>query len=375
VQRRHAPFNDTIRALVRLGARHPNRDKRARVAEQPLVMKTRRSPVLGVTVDGGTGRDSLAGSLRLRVECMDNRAEVREFLISRRAKVDPKEVGLPEGTNRRVAGLRRSEVATLAGVSVEYYTKLERGAISGASPEVLHAVAKALRLNDAERAHLFDLAHAASPVARPPRRRNPKSWTPHPSLQWTLDAITVGPAFVRNGRMDLLAANALGRAFYQDAYDMPGQLPNIARFTFLDPRAFTFYPDWDSFAEITVSILRTEAGRDRHNKELHDLIGELSTRNEEFRRLWGAHDVRHHGTGFKTFHHSVVGEMTLAYEGMEMESEPGLTLTIYAAEPGSPSAERMQLLASWAASADPGAQDTYELPNAAQDGKPSKPRG
>lgn len=281
---------------------------------------------------------------------MDNRAEVREFLYTRRAKVTPDAVGLPAGGNRRVAGLRRSEVAALAGVSVEYYTKLERGAISGASPEVLHAIAKALRLDDAERAHLFDLAHAASPVARPPRRRNPKTWRPHPSLQWTLDAVTAGPAFVRNGRLDLLAANPLGRAFYTDAYDMPGQTPNLARFTFLDARAADFYPDWDAFAEITVSILRTEAGRDPHNKELHDLIGELSTRSEDFRRLWGAHDVRHHGTGFKTFQHAIVGEMTLAYEGLEMEAEPGLTLTIYAAEPGSPSAERMQLLASWAAS-------------------------
>ncbi len=130
---------------------------------------------------------------------MDNRAEVREFLTSRRAKVTPEQVGLPEGTNRRVPGLRRSEVAALAGVSIEYYTKLER---------------------------------AASPVARPPRRRNPKCWTPHSSLQWILDAVTSGPAFVRNGRLDILAANALGRAFYQDVYDMPGRTPNIARFTF-----------------------------------------------------------------------------------------------------------------------------------------------
>lgn len=285
---------------------------------------------------------------------MDNRAEVREFLTSRRAKVDPKDVGLPPGTNRRVDGLRRTEVAVLAGVSVEYYTKLERGAISGASPEVLNAIAKALQLDDAERAHLFDLAHAASPVARPPRKRSPKHWTPHPSLQWILDGVTAGPAFVRNGRMDLLAANSLGRAFYKDAYGMPGRIqgqpPNLARFTFLDRRSYDFYPDWDSFAEITASILRTEAGRDPRNKELHDLVGELSTRNEEFRRLWGAHDVRHHGTGFKTFHHSDVGEMTLAYEGMDMEAEPGLTLTIYCAEPGSDSAERMRLLASLAAS-------------------------
>ncbi|MFE5566587.1 helix-turn-helix transcriptional regulator [Amycolatopsis japonica] len=281
---------------------------------------------------------------------MDNRAEVREFLTSRRAQVTPEQAGLPTGTNRRVTGLRRSEVATLAGVSVEYYTRLERGAIRGASPEVLASLAKALRLDDAERAHLFDLAQAASPVARPPKRRNPKSWVPHQSLQWALDAVGAGPAFVRNGRMDLLAVNVLARAFYKDVYDMPGQPPNIARFTFLDDRAHEFYPDWEAFAEVTVSILRTEAGRDPHNKDLHDLIGELSTRSDEFRRRWGAHNVRHHGTGFKTFQHPIVGELTLAFEGLEMAAEPGLTLTIYTAEPGSPSAERLRLLASWAAS-------------------------
>lgn len=153
-----------------------------------------------------------------------------------------------------------------------------------------------------------------------------------------------------SGRMDLVATNLLGRAFHQPIYDMPGQPPNIARFTFLDERAEDFYPEWDRFAEITVAILHTEAGRDPHHRQLHDLIGELSTRSEEFRRLWSRHDVRHHGTGSKTFRHPVVGEMTLAYEGLQLEAEPGLTMTIYAAEPGSASAERMQLLASWAAS-------------------------
>ncbi|MFJ6300581.1 helix-turn-helix transcriptional regulator [Pseudarthrobacter oxydans] len=281
---------------------------------------------------------------------MDNRAEVREFLVSRRAQVSPQQAGLPAGANRRVKGLRRSEVAILAGLSVEYYTRLERGAISGASGQVLESIARALRLDDAERAHLFDLAQAAGPAARPPRRRSSKSYVPHQSLQWALDAVTAGPAFVRNGRMDLLAGNPLMRAFYKDCYDMPGQPPNIARFTFLDERARRFYPDWDAFAEVTVSILRTEAGRDPRNKELHDLVGELGTRSEEFRKLWGEHNVRHHGTGFKTFNHPIVGEMTLAFEGLEMAAEPGLTLTIYTAEPGSPSAERMQLLASWAAS-------------------------
>jgi transcriptional regulator with XRE-family HTH domain len=280
---------------------------------------------------------------------MNNRADVREFLTSRRAKISPEAVGLPAGSNRRVAGLRRSEVATLAGVSVEYYTRLERGAISGASPEILQAISRALNLDDAERAHLFDLAHAASPIARPPKRRNSKSWNPHISLQWALDAVTAGPAFVRNGRMDLLAGNALARAFYKDVYDMPGQPPNLARFTFLDERAHDFHPDWDAAAEVVVSILRTEAGRDPHNKELHDLVGELSTRSQEFRRLWSSHDVRHHGAGAKVFRHPVVGEMTIAYEGLEMAAEPGLTLTIYTAEPGSPSEEAMRLLASWAA--------------------------
>lgn len=161
--------------------------------------------------------------------------------------------------------------------------------------------------------------------------------------------MTTGPAFVRNGRLDILAANNLGRAFYRQVYDMPGSPPNMARFTFLDPRASDFYPDWDFFAAVTVAILRTEAGRDPHNKELHDVIGELCTRSDAFRRLWGAHDVRQHGTGSKTFRHPLVGEVTVAYEGMAMESEPGLTLTVYAAEPGSASAERLQLLASWAA--------------------------
>jgi transcriptional regulator with XRE-family HTH domain len=281
---------------------------------------------------------------------MDKRAEVREFLTSRRARLTPARVHLPVAANRRVEGLRRSEVATLAGVSVEYYTRIERGAIAGASPEVLDSIARALCLDDAERAHLFDLAHASSPVARPPRRRPARTWEPHRSLQWVLDSVTAGPAFVRNGRMDVLAVNPLARAFYQDVFEMPGQPPNIARFTFLDERARDFYPDWGLFADVTVAILRTEAGRDPHNKELHDLIGELSTRSEDFRGRWSTHNVRHHGTGFKTFRHRIVGELTLAFEGLEMAAEPGLTLTIYAAEPGSPSDQAIRLLASWAAS-------------------------
>jgi transcriptional regulator with XRE-family HTH domain len=263
---------------------------------------------------------------------MDNRQEAREFLVSRRAKLTPEQANLSTGTNRRVPGLRRSEVATLAGVSIEYYSKLERGALAGVSAGVLDAIARALQLDDAERAHLFDLAHAAgsSALVRP-RRRAAKPWSPRPSLQWTLDAVTDGPAFVRNGRMDLLAANRLARAFYADVYADPQRPPNLARFAFLDQRARRFYPDWGLAADICVAILRTEAGRDPHDKELQKLVGELSTRSDEFRTRWGAHNVRHHGTGAKTYHHPIVGELTLAYEGLELAAEPGLTLTIYTA--------------------------------------------
>ncbi|WP_097885008.1 helix-turn-helix transcriptional regulator [Streptomyces sp. st140] len=283
---------------------------------------------------------------------MDNREEVREFLTSRRAKITPDQAGLPAGSRRRVPGLRRSEVAALADMSVEYYAKLERGNLAGVSPSVLEALARALRLDEAERAHLVNLAQAANgsdALTRPRRRTATRQWTPHRSLQWTLDAITAGPAFVRNGRMDILATNPLFRAFYTDLYATPGNQQNLARFTFLDPAARRFYPDWDAFADITVAIVRTEAGRNPHDKDLHDLVGELSTRSDEFRTRWGAHNVRHHSTGTKHFHHHAVGELALAFEGLDMASAPGLNLTIYTAEPGSPSEEGLRLLATWAA--------------------------
>jgi transcriptional regulator with XRE-family HTH domain len=283
---------------------------------------------------------------------VDRRDEVRDFLVSRRAKVTPDQVGLPAGHNRRVPGLRRSEVAALAGLSVEYYAKLERGAIDGASEQVLDAIARALQLDDAEREHLTLLARTtdgAAAVRRRPKRSSLESRT-RPSLQWALDAVTAGPAFVRNGRMDVLAANRLASAFYCDMYADTRRPPNIARFTFLDPAGERFYPDWESAADICVAILRTEAGRNPHDRQLHDLVGELSTRSHDFRTRWGSHNVRHHGAGTKRFHHRVVGELVLAYEGLEMAAEPGLTLTIYTAEPGSPSDERLRLLGSWAAS-------------------------
>ena len=282
---------------------------------------------------------------------MENQSEVREFLMSRRAKLTPEQAGLPGGSNRRVTGLRRTEVATLAGVSVEYYAKLERGAIAGASTSVLEALARALQLDDTERTHLFDLARAADgiPLSGRPRRRVSKNAANRPSLQWALSAITGGIAFVRDQHQDLLATNELGRAFYSPLIGDGGRTPNLARFQFLDPASREFYPDWDLFAEMCVAIMRTEAGRDPHDKGLQDLVGELSTRSDVFRKLWGAHDVRTHGSGTKRFNHPVVGELTLAYEGLALAADPGLVLTIYTAEPGSPSAERLALLASWAA--------------------------
>ncbi|BAL89615.1 putative DNA-binding protein [Actinoplanes missouriensis 431] len=278
---------------------------------------------------------------------MDNRAEVRDFLTTRRAKITPERAGLPVTGTRRVSGLRRSEVAALAGVSVEYYAKLERGSLAGVSAGVLDAIARALQLDDAERAHLVRLAQAANgsnAVLRPSRR--PKPWSVRPGLQWALDAVT-SPAIVVNGRQDLLAANTLARAMYTDVFAAPE--PNFGRFTFLDAAARRFYPDWNLAADMTVANLRTAAGKDPHDKGLHDLVGELSTRSDEFRRRWGAHNVRIHGAGVKTFRHHVVGELVLAYETMDLQAEADLAMTVYAAEPGSATADALALLASWAA--------------------------
>jgi len=274
--------------------------------------------------------------------------------MSRRARLTPEEAGLAAGSNRRVAGLRRSEVAVLADVSVEYYAKLERGSIAGASSSVLESISRALRLDDTERAHLFDLARAADgiPTSGRSRRRATVQTGARLSLQWALEAITEGVAFVRDPYQNLLATNALGRAFYSPVIGDGGRTPNLARFQFLDPASRDFYPDWDLFGEMCVGIMRAEAGRDPHDRTMQDLVGELSTRSETFRTLWGAHNVRTHGSGTKRFHHPVAGELTLAYEELAITAEPGLVLLVYTAEPGSPSAERLHLLASWSASED-----------------------
>jgi len=278
-----------------------------------------------------------------------NRADVRDFLVTRRARITPQQAGLPfYGGNRRVPGLRREEVAMLAGVSADYYTRLEKGNLSGVSDSVLEAIAGALQLDEAERLHLRDLARAASTSpARATRRNVPQQV--RPGIQLILDGMTDTPAFVRNGLLDILAVNTLGRALYSPAFVGPARPVNLARFRFLDPAARDFYPDFGESARTTVALLRTEAGRDPYNTSLTSLIGELSTRSEEFRALWAAHDVRLHRTGRKHFRHPAVGTLDLMFEAMALEADEGLTLTAYTAEPRTPSHDGLKLLASWAA--------------------------
>ena len=288
---------------------------------------------------------------------MDNRAEIRDFLASRRARITPEQAGLlPGGGRRRVPGLRREEVAVLAGVSTDWYVRLEKGHIAGVSEDVLEAVARALRLDEAERSYLFDLARAAKP-SRAVRRRPTVSVQPR--VQWLLDSMTSSATIALNGRMDVLAANSLGRALYAPVFDEPRRPANIARFQFLDPRARAFHPDWNGAANTTVAILRAEAGRDPHDKGLRELVGELSTVSEEFRTRWAAHDVRIHRTGVKQFHHPAVGTLDLVYHSMALPTEgPGdLQMTIYNAEPGTPSEDAVKLLASWAATAEQQSRD------------------
>lgn len=280
---------------------------------------------------------------------MDNQKETRAFLTSRRARISPEQAGLPAyGGTRRVPGLRRGEVAMLAGVSIEYYTRLERGNLAGVSEDVLEAVAGALQLDEAERAHLSDLARTAAVGSKARRRPVPKQLI-RPGVQLALNAITGAPAYIGNGRLDILAANPLGYALYSDMYANPARPANHARFIFLDGRSRSFYPNWERAANDTVAVLHTTAGRDPYDRALTDLIGELSTRSDEFRTRWAAHNVRQHFTGAKHFHHPVVGDLHLLFEALALSADAGLSLYVFSPEPGSPSDDAIRLLASWAA--------------------------
>jgi transcriptional regulator with XRE-family HTH domain len=279
---------------------------------------------------------------------MDARSEIKEFLTSRRGRITPEQAGLNACGPRRVPGLRREEVAVLAGVSVPYYTRLERGDMSGVSESVLEALARALQLDDAERTHLFDLARAVQPSVARRRRRSAKQPI-RPSVQHILNAITGAAAFVRNGRLDILAANPLGQALYSPMFDSSVRPPNSARFIFLDRHSRDFYPDWNKAASDSVAVLRAEAGRDPYDRCLAELVGELCTQSNEFRTLWAQHNVRQHITGIKHFHHPVVGDLSLTYDRLDLVADAGLTIFIYTAEPGSRDEETLKLLGSWAA--------------------------
>ena len=300
---------------------------------------------------------------------MDHRQEIREFLISRRARITPQQAGLPAwgGTNRRVPGLRREEVALLAGVSIDYYTRLERGNLDGVSDAVLDAIANALHLDDAERTHLNNLARTAQTGTHRQRSR-PKPGGVRPELQRILDAVTEAPAYLRNGRRDLLAANRLGQALYSPMFAQPQRPVNVARFVFLDPAARSFFLDWTTAARDMVAALRIEAGRHPHDRALSDLVGELSTRSDEFATFWASQNVRFHRSGLKDIHHPAVGELHLSFEAMDLPADPGLSLIVYSAEPGSSSEDGLRLLASWAATAD---QPTHPVAPSPQEHTPT----
>jgi transcriptional regulator with XRE-family HTH domain len=280
----------------------------------------------------------------------DVRGQIREFLTTRRARISPGQAGLPVygGDRRRVSGLRRDEVAVLAGISSEYYIRLERGNATGVSESVIDGIAHALQLDEAEWAHLLDLIRTAA-TTRPLRRRAARQRV-RSTVQRVLDSMSGTPAFVLNGRLDILTANDLGYALFSPIYVDPVRPPSSARFIFLDPHATEFFRDWNTVANDTVALLRAEAGRDPYDRELSDLIGELSTRSDEFRVRWAAHNVRIHTTGVKLIHHPVVGDLELAFESFPLAADPSQSLLTYTAEPGSPSKDALSLLASWAAS-------------------------
>ncbi|WP_367044561.1 helix-turn-helix transcriptional regulator [Streptomyces sp. Je 1-332] len=281
-------------------------------------------------------------------EPLDGRAELSEFLRTRRARLQPEDVGLPNfGRHRRVPGLRREELAQLAGVSVAYYTRLEQGNGRNVSGEVLDAIARALRLTDAEHAHLTHLAkpkqHKKKRAARPQRVR--------PALLQLVDALDGVPAYVAGRRTDILGWNRMAAALFGDWGALPPEERNWARICFLRPESRVLFRDWDQKASDIVSFLRMDAGCYPNDPLLSALVGELSVKSEEFRSLWATHDVREKGHGVKRLHHSLVGDLTLSYETLRLPDDHDQSLITYHAEPDSASADALRLLANWGADA------------------------
>ncbi len=271
--------------------------------------------------------------------------DASEFLRTRRARVTPEQAGLIDyGGTRRVPGLRREEVALLAGVSVDYYIRLERGNLAGASDQVLEALARVLRLDEAERAHLFDLARASTGPARRPRRK--PGTRVRPGVLRILDSLE-GPAYVRNARLDILAANDLAYALYDGILDRQRMPVNLARFLFLDDRAAAFFLDWATVADDVVAALRGTVGRLPGDRKLSDLVGELAVASPEFAVRWARHDVKYHRTAAKRLHHDLVGDLQLTGEALDLAGD-GLVIITYTTDPESPSADALRFLASWA---------------------------
>ncbi len=290
---------------------------------------------------------------------MDRQA-VHDFLVSRRARIMPEQAGIPTfGTKRRVPGLRREEVASLAGVSFDYYARLERGNLSGASDSVLEALARALQLDEAERQHLFDLARSASAPASRARRTKQGATRVRTALLSILNGMTGAPAYLRNARLDMLAANDLCLALYDGVLTRDGLPFNLARFVFLDPYAKAFFLDWDTVARDMVGSLRSEVGRDPSDRGLSDLVGELSTRSDGFAQGWARQDVRLHRTARKRLANRVVGEIELTGDAFDLAGD-GLTMVAYSADPGSHAEDQLTLLAAWSATAHPPRTDRQE---------------
>ena len=278
---------------------------------------------------------------RPTIEGMDEDNRLGEFLRARRELVRPEEVGLPDLGRRRVPGLRREELAMLSGVSVDYYVRLEQGRDRHPSEQVLEALARVLKLDDASAAHLHELARPAPRRRRSPVRRERVS----ASVLRLLERWSETPAFVLGRGMDVLAFNALAGALH-DGFTRDR---NMVRIVFLDPAAKTTYPDWERVAEDSVATLRSVAGADLDDPRLTDLVGELSLKSEEFRRLWARHDVRDKGSGTKRFVHPMVGELKLSYDSFHVNGSASQILVAYSAEPGSESERALALLASMTA--------------------------
>jgi transcriptional regulator with XRE-family HTH domain len=287
---------------------------------------------------------------------VDRRKDIQKFLTSRRARLTPEQAGLASyGDRRRVTGLRREEVAMLAGVSMDYYARLERGHLAGASESVLEAVARALQLDEAERQHLLDLArNTESTVSHRPRRPKPAAATARPAVMAILAGMTGIPAYLRTPRMEIIAANELCQALYGGALD-EGRLPlNLALYLFLEPQSRGLFLDWDVVADDLVGALRVQAGRDPRDRALSDLIGELSTRSDEFVARWARQNVRLHRTARKQLHNRVVGDIELTGNALELPGDD-LILIAYTADPGSQAEDQLKLLTTWAASQGPAA--------------------